>query len=81
LAFAEKELTQFLKAGMGIGEGINEWFHFGRGVWRLFDAWFANLAYVLDAGRTAYIWGGYSNFLNYPMYLKKNGFYFAQCIV
>jgi hypothetical protein len=24
LAFAEKELTQFLKAGMGIGEGINE---------------------------------------------------------
>jgi hypothetical protein len=31
---------------------------------RLLDAWFGNIVHVLDAGRTAYIWGGYANLPN-----------------
>ena len=48
---------------------------------RLLDAWFGNIVHVLDAGRTAYIWGGFSNIANYPGFLKKHGLYFSQCIV
>lgn len=47
----------------------------------LLDAWFGNLARVLVAGRTFYIWGGYANLGNYPPFLKKHGLYFSQAIV
>jgi DNA modification methylase len=48
---------------------------------RLLDAWFGNIARVLQPGRTFYIWGGYANLGNYPPYLKKHGLYFSQSIV
>jgi len=48
---------------------------------RLLDAWFGNIVRVLDAGRTAYIWGGFANLENYPRFLKKHGLHFSQCIV
>jgi DNA modification methylase len=48
---------------------------------RLLDAWFGNLARVLQPGRAFYIWGGYANLGNYPPYLKKHGLYFSQGIV
>ena len=48
---------------------------------RLLDAWFGNIVHVLDAGRTAYIWGGFTNLANYPKFLKRHGLYFSQCIV
>jgi DNA modification methylase len=48
---------------------------------RLLDAWFANLARVLQPGRAFYIWGGYANLGNYPPYFKKHSLYFSQGIV
>jgi hypothetical protein len=48
---------------------------------KLLNAWFGNIARVLEPGRTAYIWGGYGNFINYPQYLKKHGLFFSQCII
>jgi DNA modification methylase len=48
---------------------------------RLLDAWFGNIVHVLDAGRTAYIWGGYANLANYPKFLKKHGLHMSQCLV
>lgn len=48
---------------------------------RLLDAWFGNMARVLEPGRGFYIWGGYANLGNYPPYLKKHGLYFSQSIV
>jgi DNA modification methylase len=48
---------------------------------RLLDAWFGNMARVLDPGRGFYIWGGYANLGNYPPFLKKHGLYFSQSIV
>ena len=45
------------------------------------DAWFGNIARVLEPGRAAYIWGGYANLANYPAKFKKNGLYWSQCIV
>ena len=48
---------------------------------RLLDAWFGNIVHVLDVGRTAYIWGGYTNLANYPKFLEKHGLYLSQCIV
>ena len=33
---------------------------------RLLDAWFGNIARVLEPGRAFYIWGGYANLGNYP---------------
>ena len=48
---------------------------------RLLDAWFGNIARVLQPGRTFYIWGGYANLGNYPPFLKKHGLYFSQSIV
>jgi DNA modification methylase len=48
---------------------------------QMLDAWFGNMARVLDDGRGFYIWGGYANLGNYPPFLKKNGLYFSQGIV
>jgi DNA modification methylase len=47
----------------------------------LLDAWFGNMARVLEPGRTAYVWGGYANLGNYPGPLKRAGLYFSQAIV
>lgn len=47
----------------------------------LLDAWFGNLARVLEPGRTAYVWGGYANLGNYPGPLQRAGLYFSQAIV
>lgn len=47
----------------------------------LLDAWFGNMARVLEPGRGFYIWGGYANLGNYPPFLKKHGLYFSQGIV
>ena len=47
----------------------------------MLDAWFGNMARVLEPGRGFFIWGGYANLGNYPPFLKKNGLYFSQGIV
>lgn len=44
------------------------------------DAWFGNIARVLQPGRGFYIWGGYGNLGDYPPALKKHGLYFSQGI-
>ncbi len=38
---------------------------------RLLQAWFGNLARVLQPGRGFYIWGGYANVANYPPSSKR----------
>jgi DNA modification methylase len=48
---------------------------------RLLQAWFRNLARVLQPGRAFYIWGGYANCGNYPPVLKAVGLYFSQAII
>jgi hypothetical protein len=48
---------------------------------RLLQAWFGNIARVLQPGRTFYIWGGYANCGNYPPVLKATGLYFSQAII
>jgi len=48
---------------------------------RLLDAWFGNIARVLQPGRSFYLWGGYCNLGNYPPFLKKHDLYFSQGIV
>jgi DNA modification methylase len=48
---------------------------------RLLHAWFGNMARVLEAGRSLYIWGGYANCANYPPALKACGIYFSQAII
>ena len=48
---------------------------------RLLDAWFGNIARVLEPGRSFYIWGGYANCGNYPPVLKACKLYFAQAII
>ena len=48
---------------------------------RLLNAWFGNIARVLEPGRAAYIWGGYANCANYPAALKAAGLYFSQAII
>ncbi|MCL2119651.1 MAG: DNA modification methylase [Planctomycetaceae bacterium] len=45
------------------------------------NAWFGNIARVLEPGRAAYIWGGYKNLSNYPSPFKTNGLYWSQCII
>jgi DNA modification methylase len=47
----------------------------------LLDAWFGNLARVLEPGRAFYCWGGFSNCGNYPPVLKAHGLYFSQAII
>jgi DNA modification methylase len=50
-----------------------------------FDAillkWFGNIDRVLLPGRAFYIWGGYSNHLNYRLAMRQYELHFAQCIV
>jgi len=48
---------------------------------RLLDAWFGQIARVLEPGRAFYVWGGYANLGNYPPMLKKHDLYFSQGIV
>jgi DNA modification methylase len=48
---------------------------------RLLRAWFGNIQRVLEPGRCAYVWGGYSNIYNYPMALRDCGLYFSQMII
>jgi DNA modification methylase len=48
---------------------------------RLLRDWFGNMARVLVAGRSFYIWGGYSNCGNYPRALREAGLYFSQAII
>jgi len=48
---------------------------------KLLRAWFGNIAYALEDGRAAYIWGGYANCANYPSALKESGLYFSQSII
>jgi len=48
---------------------------------RLLHLWFGNIARALEAGRSFYIWGGYSNIWNYPHALKESGLYFSQMII
>jgi hypothetical protein len=47
----------------------------------LLDAWFGNLARVLQPGRAFYLWGGYGNCANYPPALQASGLYFAQALI
>ena len=47
----------------------------------LLDAWFGNMARVLEPGRGFTIWGGYANLGNEPQFLKKHELYFSQGIV
>jgi hypothetical protein len=44
----------------------------------LLDAWFGNLARVLEPGRGFYIWGGYANCANYSPVLRKHSPDFSQ---
>lgn len=48
---------------------------------QLLDAWFGNMARVLEPGGAFYIWGGYANCANYPPVLKAKGLYFSQAII
>ncbi len=48
---------------------------------KLLDAWFGNMARVLQPGGSFYIWGGFTNCGNYPPYLKKHDLYFSQAII
>jgi DNA modification methylase len=48
---------------------------------KLLDAWFGNIARVLEEGRGFYIWGGYANCANYPPFLKKHELYFSQALI
>jgi DNA modification methylase len=47
----------------------------------LLRRWFTNLSGALLPGRAFYLWGGYSNFRNYPAAIEQAGLYFSQCIV
>ena len=48
---------------------------------RMLNAWFGNMARVLEPGRGFYIWGGYANCANYPPVLKAQELYFSQAII
>jgi DNA modification methylase len=48
---------------------------------QLLNAWFGNMARVLQPGRAFYIWGGYANCGNYPPVLKAKELYFSQAII
>jgi DNA modification methylase len=48
---------------------------------KLLDAWFGNVARVLEPGHAFYVWGGYANCANYPPVLKRTGLYFSQAII
>lgn len=48
---------------------------------RILRLWFKNAADALVPGRSFYIWGGYSNWANYPAAIKEVGLYFSQGII
>ena len=48
---------------------------------RLLAAWFGNIARTLQPGGVFYVWGGYGNFINYPVALRAASLYFSQAIV
>jgi len=48
---------------------------------QLVGAWFGNLARVLVPGGSFYIWGGYSNLLNFPRAIVDAGLYFSQTVI
>ena len=48
---------------------------------QLLYMWFTHIRYALEPGRAFYIWGGYSNFFNYPTNIKSVGLFFHQVIV
>ncbi len=48
---------------------------------RLLLAWFKNMAWSLEPGRSFYIWGGYANCANYPPALKASAMYFSQAVI
>lgn len=48
---------------------------------QMLQAWFGNIARVLEPGRGFYIWGGYANCANYPPVLKACELYFSQAII
>jgi DNA modification methylase len=48
---------------------------------QLLQAWFNNMARVLEPGRGFYVWGGYVNYAKFPSVLKECGFYFSQAII
>lgn len=47
---------------------------------QLLGVWFANMAARLIPGGSFYIWGGYSNWKNYPSKIESAGLYFSQGI-
>ncbi len=47
----------------------------------LLEAWFGQIARVLEPGHAFYIWGGYANCGNYPPALEAAGLYFSQSII
>lgn len=47
----------------------------------LLNRWFGNLTRALKPGRSFYIWGGYSNVVNYPAAILAQDLHFAQVIV
>jgi len=48
---------------------------------KLLEAWFGQIARVLQPGGTFYIWGGYANCANYPPVLRACKLYFSQAII
>jgi DNA modification methylase len=56
---------------------------------RLVDAWFANIARVLEPGRAFYVWGGgypgsggaKGNHETYPQFMRAHGLKYAQLII
>lgn len=47
----------------------------------MLDAWFGNIARVLEPGRCFYTWGGYANCANYPPAFARHELHFAQAII
>jgi DNA modification methylase len=47
----------------------------------LLQAWFGNIARVLQPGHSLYLWGGYANCANYPPVLRANDLYFSQALI
>lgn len=48
---------------------------------RRLNAWFLHLSLYLKPGRAFYIWGGYANYVNYPLPLRRAGLHFSQQII
>lgn len=48
---------------------------------QLLHWWFNNMSQPLEKGRSFYIWGGYSNMVNYLPLIKAAGLYFSHAII